>query len=266
MKKFISVLLKVVIFFMGWAVLVSLVPVPNSSNPAIWRLWAEIIPLVAVIIFTIVFWFIEKKELPIPIFEQPLRNTAIGLGTGIIWLGVSLAILLGLGAMKIESTNDITYIGVWILAAFLNVIMQELLFRGYMYQLLKTKYNLPVAVIVTTLLFTAMHGGAFEAGVIPVLNVITMSLFVSVVLEYTGSLLAPILIHAVWNIIGAIALGGVTLADDYPSIFNSVVSGNTIISGGIAKMEGSIIVLFLNVMLIVVFFALISKGKKVKSS
>lgn len=59
----------------------------------------------------------------------------------------------------------------------------------------KSNCNIGIAVIVSTGLFTFAHGGAFEAGILPVLNVITMSLFVTAVLEYTDSLIAPIVIH-----------------------------------------------------------------------
>ena len=93
------------------------------------------------------------------------------------------------------------------------------------------------------------HGGAFEAGILPVLNVITMSLFVTAVLEYTESLVAPIVIHFLWNGVGAIILGGVSLAEDYPHLFNMVISGNSILSGGSCKIEGSIVVLFMNLIL-----------------
>lgn len=81
------------------------------------------------------------------------------------------------------------------ISAFLNTIMQEMLVRGYLYQMIKSKYNIVAAVIVSTGLFTFAHGGAFEAGILPVLNVITMSLFMTAVLEYTDSLIAPIIIH-----------------------------------------------------------------------
>ena len=62
--------------------------------------------------------------------------------------------------------------------------MQEVLVRGYLYQMIKNNYNIVVAVLISTGLFTFAHGGAFEAGILPVLNVITMSLFVTAVLEY----------------------------------------------------------------------------------
>ena len=117
-----------------------------------------------------------------------------------------------------------------------------------------------VATIVTTILFTALHGGAFEAGVIPVLNVLTMSLLMTVVLEYSGSIIAPVIMHFLWNGIGALVLGGVSLADDYPNLFVTTFTGSDILSGGICKIEGSIIVLIVNVILIA-FFIFIQKKK-----
>ena len=70
--------------------------------------------------------------------------------------------------------------------------------------------------IITTILFTVMHGGAIEAGILPVVNVVTMCLFTTALYEAEGTLLAPIMAHAVWNIVGSLYLGGVSLADDYP--------------------------------------------------
>ena len=55
--------------------------------------------------------------------------------------------------------------------------MQELLIRGYLYQLIKENYNVITSTIITTTLFTLMHGGVLTYGIIPILNIITMSLY-----------------------------------------------------------------------------------------
>ncbi|MDO5755617.1 MAG: CPBP family intramembrane metalloprotease [Tissierellia bacterium] len=111
-----------------------------------------------------------------------------------------------------------------------------------------------IAVVVSTFFFTILHGGAFEAGLIPVLNVITMSLFMTILLEYTQSLWTPIIVHYVWNAIGGLVLGGVSLADDYINIYQMNLHGNDLITGGIVKIEGSIIVLGLNLVLMLFFY------------
>lgn len=180
----------------------------------------------AIVAFTLAFWLAEKRNVKLYIVAKIIH---------------------------FDRTNQINLFPVWVLAAFLNTIMQELLVRGYLYQMLKQKHNIIVATIVTTALFTALHGGAFEAGVIPILNVLTMSLLMTVTLEYSGSIIAPVIMHFLWNEIGALVLGGVSLADDYPNLFVTTFTGNDILFGGVCKIEGSFIVLIVNVVLIALF-------------
>jgi len=59
-------------------------------------------------------------------------------------------------------------------------------------------------------------------------------------------------------------LGGVSLADDYPHLLDMTFSGNELLSGGVCKIEGSIIVLITNVVFIAVFARLLRKRHAVK--
>lgn len=251
MKKLLATTLKSILFFIIWIVMVAFVPEISIQSPAYWRLFYEFMPFLYIVILTLIFVIlIEKRKLSTPIFSNILHNSLIGIITGIVWLGSTTLILYLLGVIHFVDINPISNLWIWILASLLNVIMQEFLVRGYLYQLLKKNYNIPAATLVTTALFTLLHGGAFEAGPISVFNVIAMSLFVTVLLEYTTTLLAPILVHFIWNTVGCIILGAVSLADDYPHLLNCDFSGNLILSGGNSKLEGSIVVLIINIALI----------------
>ena len=254
--KMASTIIKFIGFFLGWAVLTSILPLSSSGEPAIWRLWAEIKPLLVIIAFTLIFWLIERKNVELDLFDNPVKGMVLGVITGIVWLAVPVLVMYIAKIIHFDGTNSIKLFPVWLSAAFLNVIMQELLVRGYLYQMIKQKHNIVAATIVVTVLFTALHGGAFEAGVVPVLNVLTMSLLMTVVLEYSGSIIAPTIMHFLWNGIGALVLGGVSLADDYPNLLITSFTGNEILSGGVCKIEGSIIVLFVNMILIFLFMFL----------
>lgn len=255
MKKVLSVSIKTIIFFVGWAICVSVIPIPDTASAVIWRFWAELIPLLSVIAITLIFRLADQKKIRLHLTGKPVYNIILGGVTGTIWLGASVGILSILGVVQIEGKNQIAMLWLWLLAAFLNTVMQEMLVRGYLYQMIKSNGSIAAAIIVSTGLFTFAHGGAFEAGILPVLNVITMSLFMTAVLEYTGSLIAPIVIHFLWNGVGAIILGGVSLAEDYPHLFDMTIHGNPILSGGSCKIEGSIIVLFMNLAFLIGFVA-----------
>lgn len=195
MKKLVLVSLKTIAFFVGWAICASILPIPDAKSAVVWRFWAELIPLLSVIGFTIIFWLIDKRKIRLHMIGKPVYNIVLGCITGTIWLGVSVVILSIIGVIHIDGRNQISMLWLWLFSAFINTVMQEVLVRGYLYQMIKNNYNIVAAVIVSTGLFTFAHGGAFEAGILPVLNVITMSLFVTAVLEYTESLIAPIVIH-----------------------------------------------------------------------
>lgn len=260
LKRIVITFVECICFFMGWAILSAVLPLSNSDNPALWRLWAEITPLLSIIAFTFIFWIIEKKIIKLHLFNNPVKGVLLGTITGILWLGLPIIVMKLMKVIEFNGKNDIPLFFVWILAAFLNVIMQELLVRGWLYQVLKQKYNIAISTIVTTALFTLLHGGAFEAGLVPVVNVLTMSLLMTVILEYSGSLIAPTIMHFMWNGIGALVLGGVSLADDYPHLLNMIFSGSKLLSGGEYKIEGSIVVLVVNVMLLAVFIGLQRKN------
>lgn len=221
----------------------------------------KITPLVSIVVFTNVFWLIEKKQVKLNLIKNPVTGLCVGFISGVLWLGCTVVIFLLLGVMKFEGYNQVSMLVIWLIASTLNVIMQELLVRGYLYQMIKQKHNVIAATIVTTALFTVMHGGAFEAGVIPVLNVVSMSLMMTIVLEYNCSIIAPVIMHAIWNGIGSIILGGVSLADDYPHLLNVTFSGNNVLSGGSCKIEGSIVVLVINLLMIDAF-AILMKRKR----
>jgi len=260
LKRIVITFVECICFFLGWAILSAVLPLSNSDNPALWRLWAEITPLLSIIAFTFIFWIIEKKIIKLHLFNNPVKGVLLGTITGILWLGLPIIVMKLMKVIEFNGKNDIPLFFVWILAAFLNVIMQELLVRGWLYQVLKQKYNIAISTIVTTALFTLLHGGAFEAGLVPVVNVLTMSLLMTVILEYSGSLIAPTIMHFMWNGIGALVLGGVSLADDYPHLLNMIFSGSKLLSGGECKIEGSIVVLVVNVMLLAVFIGLQRKN------
>jgi membrane protease YdiL (CAAX protease family) len=270
MKRILVTLAKSIGFYLFWIASISLMAIPAFSEPSFLkghdsflRLWWELIPLIGILAATVFFVLVvEKNRIKVPLKDNILKNIGIGLFFGVVWIGATISIISVSGILHIESRNEVSYLPVWFVAVLINAIMQEFLVRGYLFSLLKEKFNSIAAIIITTVLFTAMHGGVFEAGIIPVLNVITMSIFVSVLLLYTRTLIAPIIAHFIWNGVGSLVFGVVSLADDYPNIYNTGLSGDTLFSGGVYKIEGSIIVLAVNLLLTILVVVLLKKCSK----
>ena len=147
MKKIVISMAKFICFFIGWAILAGVLPMPDLSEPAVWRLWAEIIPLLAIVFFTLVFWLAEKKSVRLHLIEKPMRGILLGIVTGILWLAIPTLLMYITKSIQFDDINEVKLFPLWMLAAFLNVIMQELLVRGYLYQMLKQKHNIVAAII-----------------------------------------------------------------------------------------------------------------------
>lgn len=258
MKKTFVNIGKIVGFFLCWGVAISIPlefwehPKFAGDNAALLRLYWELAPMVMTILVTIVFAkIVERKDrIRIPVFGKVVYNTVFGIVLGILWIGLVLLIAFKMDILHIENRVEVSNLFTWILAIFFNTIMQELMARGYMFSLLRREYNLGIGICITTAVFTLMHGGAFEAGLLAVMNVVTTSILLSLVSVYTNGLWAPILMHFIWNSVGRM-FGIVSLADDYPVMFETKIMGNNLISGGSVGIEGSIIVLIINCVFIV---------------
>lgn len=257
-KQRLTAIFKCFAFFLLWAVLVGLGEIA-TEDPALWRFGAELFPLLWTILITAVFCFFEKGTVRIPLLHNLAKGSLTGLLIGLAWIFASAGLVTVFGFGQFTPASPVSHLWLWLLSAFLNTIMQELLVRGYLYQLLKGSFSLPVAAIATTALFTLMHGGAFAAGIVPVCSVITMSLFMTALYEYTETLAAPIFAHAAWNLTAGILLGCDALAADYPSVLIMRPQGSPFFSGGAYQISASFFVLILNTLLFVLFLCLQKK-------
>lgn len=159
--------------------------------------------MLVILLITCVFVLVvEKKSISVSIVRNPVRNTTFGLMLVFIWLGILILSLVFIGRINLGEKNNITNLWIWFIMVMFNVVMQEYLVRGYLFSLIKRDFNTAISILITTIIFTAMHGGAFESGTITILNIIVMSVFVSLLLIYSGSLFASIIAHFLWYGIG----------------------------------------------------------------
>jgi len=256
-KKSLRTFARFVLFFLVWTAGISLVfsvyekPPVIAHNHAMLRLYWEAAPLAMVMACTaLAIAFLDKKKVAVTITKRPLRDTVLGLAFGVGWISSVVLILVLLGTLTFDSSSRVSALPIWALALFLNAAMQELLMRGYLFSMIRRAYNSTAAVIATTLLFLVLHGGAFEVGVVAVLNVLTMSIFVSLLLLWSEGLWASIVAHYIWNVVAGVVMNGIVLAADYPSMLQISLHGDSLFAGGTAKIEGSLVTLGVNLILV----------------
>jgi hypothetical protein len=142
-----------------------------NENDALLSLWREFIPMLGVLLVTGVFVLaVEKNSLSVSVLKNPIRSITFGFVVGCIWIGASLLFLVFMDYISFGEKNTVTFIWGWFISVILNAVMQEFLVRGY-YSLVQGGFQPAAAVISRPFFFSAMHGSAFEAGIIAVLNV-----------------------------------------------------------------------------------------------
>lgn len=266
-NRFATTVAATLSFFIGWSILISVVfsvwenPVFIARNPALLRLYWEIIPLITIVSVTTFFVTkVSKKQVQVILTKNAKRDVLSGLVFGTVWALLASGLLALTNTLKLTLNNTPSYLLVWLFALFCNAAMQELLVRGYIFSLIRHKFNVTAAMIVSTVLFVAMHGPDLGAYGLGMLNVITASLVLGLLLVVFEGLLVPILVHFVWNILLGVLLGSIVLADDYPSIYHAVFHGSDVITGGAMAVEGSLITLVLNISVLTGLLYLYRRG------
>jgi membrane protease YdiL (CAAX protease family) len=74
-------------------------------------------------------------------------------------------------------------------------VVEEIIFRGYIYRILKTKIPIILAIIISSTLFSLIH-----YNVLSFILLFVLSIFLTYIYERNGSIMCPIIIHSLFNL------------------------------------------------------------------
>jgi len=106
---------------------------------------------------------------------------------------------LVLQLMATDSRQLIVVLSVF--AVLVAPLCEEMFFRGLAYPALKQRWGMPVAISIVSMLFALIH---LHVPSLPLLLALAVGL--TLAYEYTGSLLTPITMHALFNLLNVIAI------------------------------------------------------------
>ncbi len=135
------------------------------------------------------------------------RHTAWGILAGLALFGVAIAIELGQVAIGFVPPEDAVVIGpeagnvaaylTWLVSAcVIAPISEEFFFRGYAFYAFNKRYGLFIALFVSALGFSAIHGSIYS-----LLPIFAAGIGLALAYHWTGSLVPPMVAHAVNNFI-----------------------------------------------------------------
>lgn len=142
-------------------------------------------------------------------------------------------------------------------------LVEEMVFRGFILNSLRSAFNEKIAIILPSLLFAILHLVGIEFNILVYMQIILagflVGLMFSLISLYNENILSSALVHSIWNIF---MIGGILNIGDFSkySIFNyKLLSENIFFTGASFGIEVSIISIIAYLLVII---WLLSKRKK----
>ena len=184
------------------------------------------------------------------------------------WKDILFGIFLGffimlIGYVALESLNEITFESYYIeteailysIVFFISVsLMEEILCRGYILNQLLETSNKYVALIISSVIFTALHSLNPNMATIPVLNLFLAGILLGITYIYTKNLWFPIALHFSWNFFQGPFFGFEVSGQKFYAMIQQTRTEDNLLNGGSFGFEGSLLATFLMIVVIIIIW------------
>lgn len=226
--------------------IISLVnPVISADNPIV-GIGFTILALLAIYyVYYSYVRLIEKRPLTELAGTSALNELALGLLIGLGLFSMIIAILWALGNYHVTGTNGWSVLVPAIVANVPSGFIQEAIFRGAIFRILRDWLGVWWALRISSMLFGLIHILSVTATVQSVIA-ITLEAGVLLAAAYmlTNRLWLPIGIHVTWDLAndGIFGVGSSGASgESIQGLLQAKLTGPALISGGSAGVEASVI-------------------------
>ncbi len=193
-------------------------------------------------------------------------DAAAGFFLAPVILGVGSVILFFSGHlqwvdMNFDANNLFIAFGMLVIVAF----SEELVFRGYILNNLLQSFNKWTALIISAILFALAHSLNPNANLLSVLGLLLAGILLGINYIYTKNLWFAILFHLCWNFLQGPLLGYKVSGLNLPSLLQTEIKGDAMITGGDFGFEASIVNILLLLLTVSVLYFVYEKKYKTAS-
>jgi membrane protease YdiL (CAAX protease family) len=184
-----------------------------------------------------------------------LAKLAAGWGLGALLMLFVFGILAAGGWLTVEGSSwQPLDLAAAIMVAVVVGFNEELAFRGYIMQRLGQAWGMPLAVVVSSILFGLVHVFNPNTTALGILSVCLSGVLYACAYLVTRSLWLPMGLHMSWNVVQMHVLGFPGSGHVRPSIMRSVTHGPDLVTGGAFGPEGGIVVIGVSLVTIALLF------------
>ena len=183
-----------------------------------------------------------------------LKKYSLGFLIGLAMMSIIVLILFPFGYITVEK-NPIQPVGISAIASVLVILFgwiiqgatEEIVTRGWLLNILSTKYNIGVGLLISSTLFGLMHLTNPNVNYIAVINIILVGLFYGLYVIKTNDLWAVCGMHSAWNFAQGNIFGFKVSGLDVSvgSLIDLNLVGSDFVTGGIFGPEAGITATFI---------------------
>ena len=183
-----------------------------------------------------------------------LKKYSLGFLIDLAMMSIIVLILFPFGYITVEK-NPIQPVGISAIASVLIILLgwiiqgatEEIVTRGWLLNVLSTKYNIGVGLLISSTLFGLMHLTNPNVNYIAVINIILVGLFYGLYVIKTNDLWAVCGMHSAWNFAQGNIFGFKVSGLDVSvgSLIDLNLVGSDFVTGGIFGPEAGITATFI---------------------
>ncbi len=196
---------------------------------------------------SLVIWvfmkFLDKEKFINLGFETKnrLNEFLIGIIIGAVIMSTGYLLLLLLGEIYFQKTIiDFKEIILSIILFIVIAVSEEILMRGYVLRNLMISFNKYVALLISAIVFSLIHGFNPNIDLFSMTNIFLAGILLGLSYIHTQNLWFPIALHLSWNLFQTILGFNVSGQDSY-SLLEFSIKENSLLNGGEFGFEGSIL-------------------------
>ena len=221
--------------------------------------------LLALIAYQYLYQFYEKRKITELSKKRLAKNLFLGLLIGVGLQSLTILVMYLNGNFSIISVNPFLLILPSLTMAFTSAITEEVLFRGVLYRLTEEKLGSYIALLISGLIFGAMHYSNPNSSLGAALGLaIQAGLLLGAAYIYSKNLWVPIALHFGWNFAQSGIYGASTSGYSLnASLLTTKIEGAEWITGGAFGPEGSVQATVFCLMVTIILMVLSHRQNKI---
>ncbi len=223
----------------------------------------------------VLFWlfahYVVKKPLSFFMIRKPTKEILKWVGVGFVLPLSVILIYLIFGKIELlghadplSSSKIIYFVVATISMALLGGIIEEVLFRGYMFRILEEKWNTTIAILGPAMLFGSIHLLMIDSTnlvdvILVVIPISLVGVMFGLIVYITRNVWNAVVVHGIWNLfmVGRIIRTSAFEEHQFNAIYQlQITSDHILLTGGSFGVESAVpaIAVYLTTILLLLLY------------